>query len=227
MEFYPIDFVLHIINIVVLFLLVRTLAYKPVRKFMREREEKIAAQLAEAEAAQAGVDALKDEYQTGLANAQEERAAILAESRAAAVKDAEEIRAQAHEQAAQILQQAKLDAEQITADVIRSAEAEMAEAAVELAGRVLCFNEAARANAMALHPVLQGTAPGVVKVAAQLDADEVQGIQRVLENLTGKHLKLKLEHDDSLLGGFVAMIEGEIYDFSYTTQLNDLKSRFG
>ena len=84
MEFYPIDFVLHIVNIVVLFLLVRSLAYKPIRKFMREREEKIAAQLAEAEAAQAGVDALKAEYQSGLAQAEQERAAILADGRAVA-----------------------------------------------------------------------------------------------------------------------------------------------
>lgn len=226
MEFYPIDFVLHIINIVVLFVLVRSLAYKPVRKFMLAREEKIAAQLAEAESAQADVDALKAEYQSGLENAQQERAAILAEGRAAAEKDAEAILAQAQKRASDIVAEAHADAEKEAVVAMREAEAELASTAVELAGRVLCFHEAAKNNALSMNTELNGTAPGIVKCAGHQEGD-AEVIRRVLENLTGKHLMLKLEHDDTLLGGFVAYIEGNVYDFSYASQLGDLQRRLG
>ena len=41
MELYPLDILIHIVNIVVTYLLLRVLLYKPVRKFMDERAQKI------------------------------------------------------------------------------------------------------------------------------------------------------------------------------------------
>ena len=45
MELYPLDILIHIVNIVVTYVLLRVLLYKPVRRFMDERAEKIAGQM--------------------------------------------------------------------------------------------------------------------------------------------------------------------------------------
>jgi len=227
MEFYPIDFVIHIINIVVLFVLVRALAYKPIRKFMQAREEKIAAQLADAEAARAAAETLKAEYQSDLDNVRSEGDAILSERRSDAEKQAEEILAAARQQAEETVRTAKADAERAAEDAMRSAEGALANAAVDLAGRVLSFHEAACANAAAAQTAPEGDAEGTVKVAAQPSDEDAAEILRVLENLTGKHLTLKTEVESDLLGGFVAYIEGKVYDFSYASQLKELQRTLG
>ena len=41
MELYPIDLAIHIVNLVVLFLILKTLLFQPVRKFMAAREAQI------------------------------------------------------------------------------------------------------------------------------------------------------------------------------------------
>ena len=223
MEFYPIDFVLHIINIVVLFVLVRSLAYKPVRKFMLAREEKVKAQLAEAEQAKADADALKAEYSAQLAGAEADCAALLAKSRDD--DDAE---------TARLLDEAKAKADAIVGEAGRSADAraqqamadargEIAAAAVELAGKVLSFDEAARNRAMQTDVVLSGEAEGTVKLACECGEAELAEIRTCLEKITGKHLTLRTEADAALLGGFVAYIEGKVYDFSYASQLSALQ----
>ncbi len=49
MNLNPSDIALHLVNIVVLYALLRLLIYKPVRKFMDARAAKVRAQLDEAE----------------------------------------------------------------------------------------------------------------------------------------------------------------------------------
>ena len=45
MELYPIDIAIHLVNILVLYILLRVLIWKPVHKFMLGREERVAAQM--------------------------------------------------------------------------------------------------------------------------------------------------------------------------------------
>ena len=223
MEFYPIDFVLHIINIVVLFVLVRSIAYKPIRKFMLAREEKVKNQLAEAEQAKADAEALKAEYDARLAGAEADCAALRSEKLSAADAEKQQLLAEAKERAAGIVSEAERTAEARAQKTMAEARTEIAHTAVELAGRVLCFDEVARARAMQMDVSLSGEAEGLVKVTGECTADELAGIKTCLENLTGKHLTLRTETDDKLLGGFVGFIEGKVYDFSYAAQLNALQ----
>ena len=223
MEFYPIDFVLHIINIVVLFVLVRTLAYKPVRKFMLAREERIKAQLDDAAAAKAEAEAVKADCEARLADVEKERQALLDESRETAAKESRSILDAARTEADGILDAARANADALAERTMNDARAELAGAAVALAGKVLCFDEAARMRAMQMNTALSGEAVATVKVADAVSSDEVDDIRRCLENLSGRHLRLKIEQDESLLGGFVAYIEGRVYDFSYAAQLGALQ----
>ena len=223
MEFYPIDFVLHIINIVVLFVLVRSLAYKPVRKFMLAREERIKSQLDEAAAAKAEAETLKADCASRLADVEKERQAILDESREAAAKESRSIVDAAKDEATGILDAARANADTMAERAMSDARAELTGTAVALAGKVLCFDEAARMRAMQMNTALSGEAEAVVKVADAAGADELDDIKTCLENLSGRHLTLKVEQDESLLGGFVGYVEGKVYDFSYAAQLHELQ----
>ena len=49
MQAYLKDIVIHILNIIALFVMLRLILYKPVKSFMDQRSEKIAAQLKKAE----------------------------------------------------------------------------------------------------------------------------------------------------------------------------------
>ena len=223
MEFYPIDFVLHIINIVVLFLLVRSLAFKPVRKFMLAREEKVKNQLAEAEQARADAEALKAEYDARLAAADADCAALRGEKLAAADAERQKLLDDAQARAEAILGDAKAKAEAQAQQTMAEARTEIASAAVALAGKVLCFDGEARARAMEAEVALSGEADALIKVADAVSTDEIDEMKRCLENLSGRHLSLKIEQDESLLGGFVGYVEGKVYDFSYAAQLNALQ----
>ena len=223
MEFYPIDFVLHIINIVVLFLLVRSLAFKPVRKFMLAREEKVKNQLAEAEQAKAEAEALKAEYDARLAAADADCAALRGEKLAAADAERQKLLDDAQARAAAILGDAKAKAEAQAQQTMAEARTEIASAAVALAGKVLCFDGEARARAMEMNVSLSGEADALIKVADAVSTDEIDEMKRCLENLSGRHLRLQIEQDEALLGGFVAYVEGKVYDFSYAAQLGALQ----
>ena len=64
----PIDLLLNLLNIVLLFLIVRTLAYKPIRKFMDARTARVTAEAKAAEEKAAEAEKLKEEYTQLLEN---------------------------------------------------------------------------------------------------------------------------------------------------------------
>ena len=227
MEIYPIDFVLHLINILVLFVLVRTLVYKPVRKFMLAREERIKTQLDGAAAAKAEAEEMKAQYEADIADAEREKAEIVSKAYTEMAAEKERLIAEAKTQAEGIVTSAGQKAEALKARAMNDAQAELAQTAVALAGKVLCFDEAARTRAMNMNTTLSGETTATVKTAAELDADGLAEVRKCLENLCGKHLTISVQQDASLLGGFVAFIDGQVYDFSYAAQLGQLQRTLG
>ena len=63
---------IHILNIIVLYIVIRLLVYKPVRKFMRARADSIAADAAAAQASAQEAESLKAQYEEQLAGAKEQ-----------------------------------------------------------------------------------------------------------------------------------------------------------
>jgi F-type H+-transporting ATPase subunit b len=86
MALSPLNILIYIINIVVLYLLLRVLLYKPIRKFLDKREQKIQAQLTDAEEAKKKAHALLEQYQRQLAQAEEEAKKITQEGTVALLK---------------------------------------------------------------------------------------------------------------------------------------------
>lgn len=224
MEFYPIDFVFHIINIIVFYVIVRSLVYKPVRRFMQQREERVRTQLAEAESAKAEAEKLRGEYEGHLANTEAECELFKAGKHDEAIRESLAIVDAAKAEAEELVDRARREAEEQAGAAMNAARTSLASAAIDLAGKVLCFNEAARSNAMAMNTHLEGSAAGTVRVCGQVSGEETDEIRRCLENLSGRHLDLSFVRDDSLLGGFTAFIEGQVYDFSYSAQLSEARS---
>ena len=136
---------LHLLNLVILFLILYFLLYNPVKKFMEKRKKHYEEQNAESEAKLAGAKANKEKYEKLLTNAEEE----IAEKKRAAIADAraesERILKSAEEDASDTLKKANIKAEEIKkraeeqareelSDVITKAAKEKIEAACSVDG---------------------------------------------------------------------------------------------
>lgn len=104
------DLIINIINIVVLFVIVRALAYKPVKKFLDARKARIAKELSDAAQANqtAQDEALK--YKELTEQFRTEGTEIINEAERTAKKNAADIIAAAKQSAAQITEKARDDA---------------------------------------------------------------------------------------------------------------------
>ena len=103
----PIDLLLNILNIVLLFLIVRTLAYKPIRKFMDARTARVNAESKAAQEKAAEAEKLKAEYVALLENGDTLKAEQTEQARKAAEAEKDRILAAANTQAQQILKNAR------------------------------------------------------------------------------------------------------------------------
>ena len=81
MELYPIDIAIHLVNILVLYILLRVLIWKPVRKFMLDRENRIQSQLDDAAQLKKDAEQTKQDYDHRMAEVQAACEELLAEGR--------------------------------------------------------------------------------------------------------------------------------------------------
>jgi F-type H+-transporting ATPase subunit b len=137
MEFHLIDFIEHALNLLIFFLLLRHFLYKPVSKFMAEREASFAREREQLDASRNEANVLKSQYETSMKNARLDAEHIAEERRKASDREAEDLR-----------KKAKLDAQNILSDAMHQAlteregmltelKAQTAELAVDIAGKIL------------------------------------------------------------------------------------------
>lgn len=107
----PVDILLNILNIVLLFLIVRKLAYKPIREFMDARTARVNAAADEARQKADEAVKAKAQYETLLQNSDAECAAQKAAARREAEADAQKIVAAARAEADGILADARARAQ--------------------------------------------------------------------------------------------------------------------
>ena len=94
------DLILNIINILVLFFVTKALLYKPVKKFLNARAEKLADAQNAAETAKTEAEKSKAKYDAVLSDAEKVKAEAVAKAEAEAKAQAERILAEAKAQAA-------------------------------------------------------------------------------------------------------------------------------
>lgn len=223
MELYPIDIAIHLVNILVLYLLLRVLIWKPVRKFMVDRENRIQAQLDNAAQLKEAAEKTKQDYDQRMAEVQATCEELLAEGRKQAQAAGQQYVDDAKAEAQHILDQARADAKEEKQRALDDAKSELASLAVDLARRVLSFDEDIRHNITAGVADKKGLRRGTLKTAQPCSPVEIKNITAQLENLLGCRLALEQIVDPNLVGGFAAYVDGRAYDFSYAAQLTALK----
>ena len=225
MELYPIDIAIHLVNILVLYILLRVLIWKPVHKFMLGREERVAAQMEQAKALQAEAEKIKADYDARLVDVQATCDKMLSDGRLAAQTTGQKYIDKARVQADNILSEARAQAAEEKRRAMDEVKEELADLAVDMASRVLRFDEQTRRNILLGTGTKTGSRKGVLKLAAPCDNKELSAIIDRLERLLGCNLELTTEIDSYLIGGFAALVDGKVYDFSYVTQLTAMQQK--
>lgn len=126
-----------VINLLVLFVAMRLVFFKPIAKIIEERQKETDKQLDDAAAKQTEADEIKTRYQESLANLEEEKKQTMAKARKDADEEYQKIISNAEEEAKQIKITAENDAEKEKAKIIKNAEKEIADMVVEAATKVV------------------------------------------------------------------------------------------
>lgn len=131
------DAIITAVAVFVLFLAMSYLLFKPVREFLKKRQDKIQGDLDSAKQDKADALSLKEEYEAKMAGAQKEADEILSAARQKAVKNEEQIVARAKEDAAGIIRQAKNEAELEKRKAADEVKTQIIDVASIMAGKVV------------------------------------------------------------------------------------------
>lgn len=101
------DLIINIINIIILFVIVRGLAYKPVKKFLDSRKERVAKELSDATQARQSAEEEALKYKELTEKSRAEGTEIINEAERTAKQNAAEIIATAKQSAAELTQKAR------------------------------------------------------------------------------------------------------------------------
>lgn len=131
------DLIINIINIILLFVIVRTLAYKPVKKFLDERRERIAAEKHEAEEQKAKAQEMYEQYEKLLAENKSSRDEIMVNAERDAAASAAEIIANAKKTAREITDKAREETEKEHEAAVVSLKKDVTGMAFDISERLL------------------------------------------------------------------------------------------
>lgn len=127
----------YFINLVVLFVFLRWILYKPVRKYLQERETRYARRVEYIEQRDHEVEQDKAKYAGLLEAAQADRETTLRDARAQANRRAEEILKEAQAQADELIRKARKEIDEERRVAQTNMREEIVRLAVDMANRVL------------------------------------------------------------------------------------------
>lgn len=126
-----------VINLLVLFVAMKFLFFKPIAKVIEQRQKAADAQFDEAKAKQEEADSLKAQYSEFIAKIEEEKKQTMQEARKNADAEYQKIVGNAQEEAKEIKIAAENEAQKEKAKIIKSAEKEIADMVVDAATKVV------------------------------------------------------------------------------------------
>ena len=130
-----------VINLLILFVLMRIFLYKPVQKIIAARQAEADKQFDEAAAKQSEAEELKTKYEAVLSDAENEKK-VVAEARKTADEEYQRIVTDAHKTASQIKDDAEAEAISQKEQILKKAEKEIADMVVDAAAKVVGSNSA-------------------------------------------------------------------------------------
>ena len=126
-----------IINILVLYWILRKFLFKPVMNVMEQRRKLIEGGLADAREKTAAADSMKAEYEAKLSKAEADSREILEASRKQAREERSQMIQQAEADAKEVLEKNRVALEAQKEAMLASVHGEVARLAVEAAGKIL------------------------------------------------------------------------------------------
>ena len=124
------NLLLTIINLLLLFVLMRIFLFKPVQKIIAARQE-------EADESKQAAEEARKQYEASLANAEETKKQVLQEARQTADAEYKRIVSDAEKTAKQVKEDAITDAENQKAQILKKAEKEIADMVVDATVKVV------------------------------------------------------------------------------------------
>ena len=128
---------IHVLNVIILYVVLRLLLYKPVLKFIKKREHKFADKVDELDEREKELDRRKKEYEKLMEEASSEAATIITNSNEMARDHAREVLDNAKEHARDLVIRAKKEIEAEKKQARLDMKTEIADMAIQIAEKVL------------------------------------------------------------------------------------------
>lgn len=135
------NLVYNLINVIVLFLVLKHFLFQPVLGIMQKREELIQGQLDHAAETQKQADALKEQYEASLQTAKEDSQKIMDTARIHAKEEYDRIVKEADEKANRIVAQAYKTTEADKEKAMKDMETQIANLALAAAAKIMSENQ--------------------------------------------------------------------------------------
>lgn len=143
-----------VVNLLILFLLLKKFLFGPVCKMIDEREAMIKKDIDSAKQAKADAEKMKTDYEAEIAGAHSEALEITKRARENAQKEGEVIIQNAREESAKILKDAEKSAENERSRALDNAKVEIADLALLAAARVINKNVGSESDKEAVNDFL-------------------------------------------------------------------------
>jgi len=137
LEFHLEDVIISLINIVVLFILLRLILWKHVIRFLSERTKRVRDEKDDIEKSRLEAEALHVEYNEKLNTLEEQGSEIIRKSREKADKESENILKETREKANQIITDAEARIEEEKDIALEEIQVDVTQLATEMAARIL------------------------------------------------------------------------------------------
>ncbi|HIV67534.1 MAG TPA: F0F1 ATP synthase subunit B [Candidatus Butyricicoccus stercorigallinarum] len=133
----PWEIITQLINLLLLFLLLKHFLFKPVQNVLNARQAEIDKTYADAETAQTRAEALRDEYEKRIADAKAEATDIVKNATRKAQLRGEEIVRDAQSQASRLIEKADMQIEQEKKKARNELKDEISGIAIDIASKVV------------------------------------------------------------------------------------------
>ncbi|MBD5559809.1 MAG: F0F1 ATP synthase subunit B [Clostridia bacterium] len=131
------EITLYIINIVILFFVLRWLLYKPITKFLEDRTDRVQKEINEAARKQTEAEQLKAKYDGMVSGAQGMAAEIVSKGKTLADDRARQIVNEAAAQAAELRERAEQQIEEEKKQALLELRQEVTQMAIQIASKIL------------------------------------------------------------------------------------------
>lgn len=129
-----------VLNILILFILLRIFLFKPINKMLDDRTQSIQKDIDDAERAKKEAEELRQQYEDSISNAKEEAGKILRQAHDDAENERAAIIRKSHEEADEIVNSASETIENERKRVLQQAHTQIADLAIEAASKVISAN---------------------------------------------------------------------------------------